>query len=53
MNQGEPVSPTNFNLVVDAVVQATFMEFCGPQEINHGLVWVAGEQYKVFYAKRG
>ena len=37
VTQGEPVSPTVFNIVVEAVVRAVLMEVCRPQEAKHGL----------------
>ena len=50
VNQGYPVSLTIFNIVVDAVVWATLMEVCGPQEAQNGLGWAAGDQDTVFCA---
>ena len=43
VTQGEPVSPTIFNIVVDAVVREVLLEICGPQEAHHGFIWSAGE----------
>ena len=37
-------------IVVDAVVRAVLLEFCGPQEVHHGLDWVAREHKIVLYA---
>ena len=39
VNQGDPVYPIIFKRVVDAVVRATLMEVCTPQESHHGLGW--------------
>ena len=44
------MSHTIFNIVVDTVVQDMFLDICDPQEAHHGLGWVEGEQYIVFYA---
>ena len=45
------MSPTIFNILVDALVREMMMEVWSPQEAQHGLGWVAGEQDIVFYAK--
>ena len=37
VTQGEPVSPTIFNIAVDAVVRKFLMEVCGTQDAQHGL----------------
>ena len=42
VTQGDPVSLKIFNIVVDAVVQATFLEVWGPQKSQHGMAWAAG-----------
>ena len=44
------MSHTIFNIVVDALVRATFWEVYRPQEALHGLGRVAGEQDTMFYA---
>ena len=53
VTQGDPVSPTIFNIVVDEVVRAALQEVCGPQEAQHGFVWVTGEHNILFYADDG
>ena len=50
VTQGKPVSPTIFNIVLDAVVQAVLLEVCGPQEVYHSFRRAAGEHNIVFYA---
>ena len=50
VTQGDPVSPTIFNIVVEAVVRAVLLEVCGTQEAHHGFVWLEGEHNIVFYA---
>ena len=47
------MSPTIFNIVVDAILQATSMEVCGPQEAQLGLGWVSGDHDNMFYANNG
>ena len=42
VTQGDPVSPTIFNIVVDAVVRDYLQEVCGPQEYQHGFGWASG-----------
>ena len=42
VTQGNPVSLTNLNILMDAVVRAVLLEICRPQEAHHGLGWVAG-----------
>ena len=37
VTQGYPVSPTIFNIVVDAVVRAVLLEVRVPQEAQHEL----------------
>ena len=51
VTQWGPVSPTIFNTVVDTVVWAMLQEVCGPQEAQHALGWVEGDQDIVFYAE--
>ena len=53
MTQGYPVSLTNFNVVVDAVVRAVLLEVCGDQEAQHGFGWLSGEHKICFYADDG
>ena len=48
VTQGDPASPIVFNIVVDAVVRAVIDMVCGPQEVQHGLGWAAGERNLVF-----
>ena len=52
MTQGDPVSPTVFNIVVDAVVRGVMLEVCVPQEDKHGLGWATGEHTIVLYANK-
>ena len=35
VNQGDPVYPKVFNIIVDAVVREVLLEVCGPHEANH------------------
>ena len=49
MTQGNPVSPTIFNIVVDAVVTAVLLEVCGPQEAHQWFGWAAGDYKIVLY----
>ena len=49
VTQGDPVPPTIFNIVVNAVVRATLWEVYGPWEALHGLGWPAGNQKIVTY----
>ena len=42
VTQGDPKSPTIFNIVVDAVVREVLVEVCSLQEEQHGMGWVAG-----------
>ena len=34
-------------------MQATFLEFCGPQKAQYGLVWATGEHDIVFHSENG
>ena len=45
------VSPTIFNIVIDAVVRSNFLEIYFAQEAHHGLWLAVGEQDIVFYAE--
>ena len=47
---GDPVPPTIFNIVIDAVVWGKLQEVCGPQESLNGLGWAARDQDTVLYA---
>ena len=49
MIQGDPVSLTILNIIVDAVVRAALQEVCGTQEAQHGFVWAAVEHNICFY----
>ena len=51
--QGDPSSPTIFNIVVDTVVRSTLEIVCGPQEARHGMGWAVGELNLIFYADDG
>ena len=53
VTQGDPVFPTLFNIIVDAVVRETLQEICGPQEAQHSFGWSSGEQNIFFYADDG
>ena len=46
--QGDPASPMVFNTVVDAVVREVLEVFCGTQEAQHKMGWVAGERNLMF-----
>ena len=50
MTQGDLLSPTIFNILVDEVVRAALMEVCGTQESQHGFGWAVGEHNICFYA---
>ena len=50
VTQGDPVSLTLFNIIVDELVRAKLQEICGPQEAQHGFRWLAGEHNIYFYA---
>ena len=53
VTQGDLVSLTLFNIIVDAVVRAALQEICGPQESQHGFGWSVGEHNICFYADYG
>ena len=53
MNQGGSVSPTTFNIVVNAVVHTELQEVCGSQEALPRMGWAAGDQDIMFYADYG
>ena len=38
------MSSNIINIVIDAVVRATLLELCGPQEPHNGLGWATGDQ---------
>ena len=42
VTQGDSVSMTILNIVVDAVVRADLLEVCVPQEAHHGFGRAAG-----------
>ena len=42
VTQGGLASPKIFNIVVDAVVMAVLLVLRGPQEAQHGIVWLEG-----------
>ena len=50
VTQGEPVSPTTLNILVDAVVREVLMGVCGTQEAHHGFGWSAGK-YNFFLCR--
>ena len=53
VTQGNPVSPTTFNIVVDAVVRVDLLEVCGPQETEHWFGWAEVEHNICSYADGG
>ena len=53
MIQGDPVSPTIFNILVDAVVRAALLDVYEPQEAKHGFGWAVGKHKICFYAYDG
>ena len=50
VSQGDPVSPTTPNILVDAVVREVLQEVCEPQEVQHVSGWAAREHNIVLYA---
>ena len=50
MTQGDPVSPTLFNIIVDSVFRATIQDIYGPQGAQYGFGWLAREHNICFYA---
>ena len=53
VTQVYPVSPTLFNIIVDAVVRVALQEICGPHEAQHGFGWLVGEHNICLYAYDG
>ena len=53
VTQGDLVSPTILNIVVQVVVRVALQEVCGPQEDQHDFRWAAGEHNICFYADDG
>ena len=53
LDQGGPVWPIIFNIVVDALVQDTLLDICGPNEAQHGMGWEMGEHDIVVYYDDG
>ena len=51
--QEYPVSPTLFNIIVDAVVRATLQKIYGRQETQHGFGWSAKDHNICFYTDDG
>ena len=51
VTQGDPASPTIFNIVVDAVVRVVLDVVYGPQEDQHSLGWADGERNLIFAPK--
>ena len=49
VKQVDPVSPTIFNITVDAVVRVVLLEVCGPQEAQHGHGWPEDKHNIYFY----
>ena len=43
VTQGDPVSMRIFNIIVYELLRATLQEICGPQEAQHGFIWLSGE----------
>ena len=42
VTQGDPVSPTAFNILMYKLLRVVPMEVCGPQEVRHRLSWSSG-----------
>ena len=53
VTQGDPVSPTIFNIVVDSMIREVMLELCGHQKAHHGMGWAVGEHNTVLYAGDG
>ena len=51
VTQGNPVSPTIFKIVVDAVVRVFLLEVCGNHKLHHGFGWAEGEHNIILYAE--
>ena len=51
--QRDPVYPTVFNIVGDAVASYALLEVFGSQEAQHRLVWAEGDHNIVLYAYDG
>ena len=51
VTQGDLVSPTLFNIIVDAVVRATLQEIFGPQEAQQGFGWSEVETKHIFVCR--
>ena len=52
LRQGDPVSPTIFNILVIAELREVLLEVCDPQEAHHGFGWALGGHNIVFYADK-
>jgi hypothetical protein len=53
VSQGDPVSPTIFNIVVDAVVRYWLSQVCGADAALAGLGYEVKNQCVLFYADDG
>eukprot|EP00978_Attheya_sp_CCMP212_P016906 scaffold44614_cov73-Attheya_sp.AAC.3 len=53
VTQGDPVSPTIFNIMVDAVVRYWLSLVCGENVAANGLGYEVKEKYVIFYADHG
>ena len=53
MTQGDLVSLTIFNIMMDALVRAVLLEVFGPYESYHGFGSAAGKRNIIFYADDG
>ena len=53
VTQGDLVSLTIFNILVDVVVRAVLLEVCGPHGSHHEFLLASGEKNIVFYADSG